>query len=53
MLAITIGKAELKKSYFGESVEYAKDYTESDEIEENLDVILLKIMLENSTKMTA
>ncbi len=53
MLAITIGKSELKRAYFGESVEYAKDYTESDEIEENLDVILLKIMLENNTKMTA
>ncbi len=53
MLAITIGKAELKKAYFGESVEYAKDYAASDEIEENLDIVLLKIMLENNTKMTA
>ncbi len=53
MLAITIGKSELKRAFFGESVNYAKDYTASDEIKENLDIVLLKIMLENNTKMTA
>ncbi len=53
MLAITIGKSELKRAYFGESVNYAKDYTDTNEQEENLDIVLLKIMLENNTKMTA
>ncbi len=47
MLTINILKAELKKAFFGETVNFSQELTVDTESAENLDIVLLKIMLEN------
>ena len=49
MLTITISKSELKKAFFGGCVDYAQEFIADDEAIpiKDLDIILLKIMLEN------
>ena len=47
MLTITISKSDLKKAFFGEEPSLSQELTKDGETIENLDIVLLKIMLEN------
>lgn len=47
MLTINISKSELKRAFFGEEANFSQEFTAGEEPVENLDIILLKIMLEN------
>ncbi|MCL2857246.1 MAG: hypothetical protein FWE19_05950 [Oscillospiraceae bacterium] len=47
MLTIYITKSEMKKAFFGKTVDFSKEHTASSEPTESLDIVLLKIMLEN------
>ncbi len=47
MLTINIEKTELKKAFFGETPEFSQSLDMRSETTEDLDVVLLKIMLEN------
>jgi len=47
MLTITIPKPELKRAFFGGAAEFSRELTEDGDSAEGLDIVLLKIMLEN------
>ncbi len=47
MLTIEITKAGLKNAFFGGTPDYSQQYSAAEEPQENMDVILLKIMLDN------
>ena len=48
MLTITISKSKLKAAFFGGVTEFSQELTtDTEEPIENLDIVLLKIMLEN------
>jgi len=48
LLTITISKSKLKTAFFGGLTEFSQELTtDTEEPIENLDIVLLKIMLEN------
>ena len=47
MLTIYITKSEMKKAFFSKAADFLEEHTASSEPTESLDIVLLKIMLEN------
>ena len=52
MLTITIKKEELKKAFSGKDAVYSQELTADGEIITNLDVTLLKIILDSYTHIS-
>jgi len=48
MLTITISKAELKKAFSGGDASFSQDFSNDGELIVDPDIVLLKIILENS-----